>query len=217
MRSSFRRLRRVQSIRTFIFLTTPLAILLLAGCSSTQSILDPATTEAREITGLFYFIFYIAAAIFILVEGLLVYFVIRYQRRANDALPEQVHGNTPLEIAWTLAPALVLAVVFALTIRTMATTGPTSAPRGTINVRIIGHQWWWEYQYPDLKIITANDLHVPMNEVVNVTLESDNVIHSFWIPQLSGKMDVVPDHQNKTWFRAEQAGDYRGQCAEFFG
>jgi cytochrome c oxidase subunit 2 len=197
----------------------PLLILALplAGCSSTQSILEPATTNAREITGLFYTIFYVALAIFIVVEGLLVYFVIRYQRRAGDRLPEQIHGNTPVEIAWTLAPALVLAVVFVLTVRTMSSVDITAQPAGTVNVRVIGHQWWWEYQYPDLNIITANDLHVPVGEVVQLTLESDNVIHSFWVPQLTGKTDVVPGHQNHTWLRAETAGEYHGQCAEFCG
>lgn len=189
----------------------------LAGCSSTQSILEPASTNAREITGLFYTIFYVALAIFIVVEGLLVYFVVRYQRRAGTELPEQIHGNTPVEIAWTLAPALVLAVVFVLTIRTMTAVNITAQPASTLNVRVIGHQWWWEYQYPDLNIVTANDLHIPVGEVVHITLESDNVIHSFWVPQLTGKTDVVPGHQNTTWLRAETAGEYHGQCAEFCG
>lgn len=189
----------------------------LAGCSSTQSILEPASTNAREITGLFYTIFYVALAIFIVVEGLLVYFVVRYQRRAGTELPEQIHGNTPVEIAWTLAPALVLAVVFVLTIRTMTAVNITAQPASNLNVRVIGHQWWWEYQYPDLNIVTANDLHIPVGEVVHITLESDNVIHSFWVPQLTGKTDVVPGHQNTTWLRAETAGEYHGQCAEFCG
>lgn len=189
----------------------------LAGCSSTQSILEPASTNARDITGLFYTIFYVALAIFIVVEGLLVYFVVRYQRRAGTELPEQIHGNTPVEIAWTLAPALVLAVVFVLTVRTMTAVNVTAQPASTLNVRVIGHQWWWEYQYPDMNIVTANDLHIPVGEVVHITLESDNVIHSFWVPQLTGKTDVVPGHQNTTWLRAETAGEYHGQCAEFCG
>jgi cytochrome c oxidase subunit 2 len=189
----------------------------LAGCSSTQSILQPATGSARQIAGLFYTIFYLALAVFVLVEGLLVYFVIRYQRRTNSELPDQVHGNTPLEIAWTLAPALVLAVVFVLTVRTMSAVSVSAQPSPTVNVRVVGHQWWWEFQYPDLNIVTANDLHIPVGEVVGITLESDNVIHSFWVPQLTGKTDVVPDHQNKTWLRAEAPGDYNGQCAEFCG
>lgn len=189
----------------------------LSGCSSTQSILEPATSNAREVTGLFYTTFYIALIIFVLVEGLLVYFVVRYQRRSNADLPEQIHGNTPLEIAWTLAPALVLAVVFVLTIRTMAAVNVNAQPAASVNVRVIGHQWWWEYQYPELNVVTANDLHVPVGQVVSLTLVSDNVIHSFWVPQLTGKTDVVPGHQNKTWLRAETAGDYSGQCAEFCG
>lgn len=189
----------------------------LSGCSSTQSILEPATSSAREITGLFYFIFYVALAIFILVEGLLVYFVVRYQRRSNAELPAQVHGNTPVEIAWTLAPALILAVVFVLTVRTMSAVGASSQPNPTVNVTVVAHQWWWEFRYPDKNIVTADDLHIPVGEVVGITLESENVIHSFWVPQLTGKTDVVPGHQNKTWLRAEAAGEYKGQCAEFCG
>lgn len=189
----------------------------LSGCSSTQSILEPATSNAREVTGLFYTIFYVALIIFVLVEGLLVYFVVRYQRRSSADLPEQIHGNTPLEIAWTLAPALVLAVVFVLTVRTMSAVNVSAQPPASVSVRVVGHQWWWEYQYPDLNVITANDLHVPVGEVVSLTLVSDNVIHSFWVPQLTGKTDIVPGHENKTWLRAETPGDYSGQCAEFCG
>jgi cytochrome c oxidase subunit II len=196
----------------FVLLALP-----LSGCSSTQSILEPATSNARQVTGLFYTIFFVALAIFVIVEGLLVYFVIRYQRRANTQMPEQVHGNTPVEIAWTLAPALILAVVFVLTVRTMSDVSASAQPTPTVNVTVIGHQWWWEFQYPDLGIVTANDLHVPVGEVVGITLESDNVIHSFWVPELTGKTDVVPGHQNKTWLRAEAPGDYNGQCAEFCG
>ncbi len=204
-------------IKPIVVLAVLVFTLPLAGCASTQSILQPATSSAREVTNLFYLIFYIALAIFVLVEGLLVYFVIRYQRRANSALPEQVHGNTPLELAWTLAPALVLAVVFVLTVRTMTAVNVSAQPAATVHVTVIGHQWWWEFQYPDQNIITAGDMHVPVGEVVSVTLESDNVIHSFWIPQLTGKTDVIPDHQNQTWLRAEAPGEYRGQCAEFCG
>ncbi len=212
MHSLFSRLVKRAGILALLALALP-----LAGCSSTQSILEPANANARDIAGLFYFIFYIALAIFILVEVLLVYFVIRYQRRANSELPPQFHGNTRIEIAWTLAPAIILAVVFFMTVRTMATTSITAQPPASVKVTVIGHQWWWEFQYPDLGITTANDLHVPVGQVVDVTLESDNVIHSFWVPQLLGKTDVVPDHQNKTWINAEKAGVYNGQCAEFCG
>ncbi|MGB8646619.1 MAG: cytochrome c oxidase subunit II [Anaerolineae bacterium] len=204
-------------VKLVLALALSILVLTLAGCSSTQSILEPANTSARDIAGLFYFIFYIALVIFILVEGLLIFFVVRYQRRANAGLPPQFHGNTRIEVAWTLAPAIVLAVVFFMTVRTMSSTSLAAQPPATVNVRVIGHQWWWEFQYPDLGITTANDLHVPVGQVVSLTLESDNVIHSFWVPQLMGKTDVIPDHQNKTWLRAETASVYSGQCAEFCG
>ncbi len=204
-------------VRPFVVIALFVSALFLTGCTSTQSILEPANASARDITGLFYFIFYIALVIFILVEGLLIFFVVRYQRRANTELPPQFHGNTRIEVAWTLAPAIVLAVVFFMTVRSMANTSITAQAPAAVKVTVIGHQWWWEFQYPDLGITTANDLHVPVGQVVDLTLESDNVIHSFWVPELMGKTDVVPDHANKTWIKAEAAGTYSGQCAEFCG
>jgi cytochrome c oxidase subunit II len=203
--------------KNLLVLLLGLLALPLTSCSSTQSILEPATSNAREVTGLFYTIFFIALVIFIIVEGLLVFFVVRYQRRAISEMPEQVHGNTPVEVAWTLAPALILAFVFVLTVRTMSDVSASAQPAPTVNVTVVAHQWWWEFQYPDQKIVTANDLHVPVGEVVGITLESDNVIHSFWVPELTGKTDVVPGHENKTWLRAQNAGQYNGQCAEFCG
>ncbi len=213
MHSSLSRLVKSAGLFALAALALP-----LAGCSSTQSILEPASTNARDISGLFYFIFYVALVIFILVEGLLVYFVLRYQRRpASGELPPQFHGNTRIEVAWTLAPAIILAVVFVLTVRTMSATNLTAQPAAAVKVNVVGHQWWWEFDYPDLGIVTANDLHIPAGQVVDLTLLSDNVIHSFWIPQLAGKTDVVPNHQNKTWLRADKPGTYNGQCAEFCG
>ncbi len=212
MPSSFTRYLKPIFVVAVLLLALP-----LSGCASSQSILAPATSSARQVTDLFYFIFYVAFAIFIVVEVLLVYFVIRFQRRSNAAMPEQVHGSTPLEVGWTIAPALVLAVVFFFTVRTMQATSVSAQPAPTLNVTVVGHQWWWEFRYPDLNLVTAGELHVPTGQVVSVTLESDNVIHSFWVPQLMGKTDVVPDHENKTWLRADAAGVYRGQCAEFCG
>lgn len=210
---------RAKQFRLALLLCTSLALFFLSGCSSEQSILAPAAPASRQILDLFTFIFIIMAAIFILVEGLLVYFVIRYQRRkADEATPQQIHGNTPLEVTWTLVPALILIVVFALTIRTMSEVGPSFPPAiDAVNVRVVGHQWWWEYRYPDLNIVTADEMHVPIGETINVTLDSDNVIHSFWVPRLAGKMDVVPGQQNQTWLLTGQPGDYYGQCAEFCG
>lgn len=198
-------------------LITSLTLLALAGCQSTQNILAPFSPAAAETAQLFYFVFVIAVLIFILVEGLLVFFVLRYQRRAENEHPEQYHGNTKLEVTWTVIPALILVVVFALTIRTMGQVGPTNPPGQGIPIRVIGHQWWWEVQYNDGKVKYATDIHIPAGQVVNVELTSDNVIHSFWVPSIMGKTDVVPGHTNKTWLLSNDLGTYSGQCAEFCG
>jgi len=207
----------VKWVRQFIILITSFALFALVGCSSPQYILAPFSPAASETADLFHIIFWIAVIIFILVEGLLVYFVIRYQRRAAEEHPEQYHGNTRLEITWTLVPALILAVVFAFTIRTMGQAGPTNPPGQGIPIQVVGHQWWWEIDYNDRKVLTASELHIPAGQIVNVALSSDNVIHSFWVPSLMGKTDVVPMHDNKTWLLSNQTGTYDGQCAEFCG
>lgn len=195
-----------------------LSVFALAGCQTTpQDVLNPFSPAAELTANLFYLVFWIAVVIFILVEGLLVYFVFRYQRRAADEHPEQYHGNTRLEVTWTVIPALILVVVFFFTIRTMGQVGPTNAPSQGLPIRVIGHQWWWEVQYDDGKVKYATDIHIPAGQVVNVELTSENVIHSFWVPSLMGKTDVVPGHNNKTWLYTNQLGRYNGQCAEFCG
>lgn len=212
------RLFWVKKSRLFAILVASLT-LFLAGCSAylPQDMLSPNSPAAQEIADLFYFVFWIAVVVFILVEGLLVYFVLRYQRRAQEEHPEQYHGNTRLEITWTIIPALILLVVFGLTIRTMGTTGPTQAPEQGRPVIAAGHQWWWEFQYNDGKVKTASELHMPTNKVINLTLMSENVIHSFWVPRLMGKTDTVPGHQNQTWLLTSETGVFDGQCAEFCG
>jgi cytochrome c oxidase subunit 2 len=151
------------------------------------------------------------------VEGLLVYFVLRYQRRAAEEHPEQYHGHTRLEITWTVIPALILAIVFALTIQTMGTTGPTNPPGEGITIGVNGVRWWWEIQYDEGTVKTASELHIPAGQVVNVNLRSDNVIHSFWVPQLAGKTDVIPNRQNSMWVEPYATGTYLGNCAEYCG
>lgn len=159
----------------------------------------------------------IAAAVFVVVEALLLYSVWRYRERPGDdgALPTQTHGNTAIEIAWTIAPALVLAIVFVSTVRTMGVVA--SAPEGDLYVKVIAHQWWWEIQYPELGIVTASDLHVPVGQPVQVELTSADVIHSFWVPELAGKTDNIPGRTTHTWFSVDRAGGYLGLCAEFCG
>ncbi|HEX8996184.1 MAG TPA: cytochrome c oxidase subunit II [Ktedonobacterales bacterium] len=210
--------RRVASL-------APLLIaLLLAGCGNsslndithTPNMLDPQGPIANQESNLFWVILIIATAVFVIVVSVLIYSIIRFRSRPNSPEPTQTHGNTTIEIAWTIAPSVVLVLVLIATITTMfSIQQPKSA--NTITVNAIGHQWWWEFQYPDQHVVTADEMWIPTGTVVHVNLISNNVIHSFWVPQLGGKTDVIPGHDNSMWIQANSAGWYRGECAEFCG
>ena len=195
----------------------------LAGCtpSHPQSTFDTSGPVARSQLVLFYWIFWAAVFVFVTVGGVILYTVIRYRRRPGDPDPPQIHGNTPLEIGWTIAPALVLAVVAVPTVITIFDNANSPEP-GALTVDVRGHQWWWEFTYPhpddpDSKVVTANEMYIPVGEVVNVTLRSKDVLHSFWIPKIAGKVDLVPNNTNTMWIQADEPDDYLGQCAEFCG
>lgn len=188
---------------------------LAAGCAGSPSTLLPASSNATSISELFYLIFWIAVVVFVTVEALLLYSVLRFRRKSNDEMPKQIHGDTRLEIAWTLAPAIVLVVVFFFTYQTL--TALAEVPRDALPVHITGHQWWWEVEYPTLGVLTANEIHLPVMQSASFSLESKDVIHSFWVPELGGKTDVIPGHANVAWFRPTQTGSFHGQCAEFCG
>ncbi|MBI2169041.1 MAG: cytochrome c oxidase subunit II [Actinobacteria bacterium] len=206
--------RRASSTLRLALLAAPLA--LLAGCTdSPQDSLKPAGEWARKVDGLWDVSFLIAVVIFLIVEGLLVFALIRFRNRPGNESPRQIHGSTPLEIGWTILPALILA---GLAIPTVATIWDLAdEPKNAVQVIVTGHQWWWEYDYPDLEVETANELHIPADTQINVTLRSYDVIHSFWAPQLAGKVDVVPGHTNRLAMHADEPGLYLGQCAEFCG
>jgi cytochrome c oxidase subunit 2 len=197
----------------------------LAGCASATNVFTPASINAGQISNLTLVVFVIAAGVFIIVEGFLVFAAIRFRRKSSQAIPKQTEGNRRLEIAWTVAPAIVLAIVFFISMKTLGfvTTLPASAAQAgsaadpPLNIKVVAHQWWWEFDYPDLGIITANEFHVPVNTVVNLDIESVDVIHSYWAPELGGKIDAIPGHTNHTWFEALKTGEYHGQCAEFCG
>ena len=192
-----------------------MALLPAVALAEPPSPLNPASEGARQIADLYWLAFWIAVVIFVVVEGLLVYAIIRFRQTDPTVVPPKIHGSTPLEIAWTAAPAVVLLMVFVLMVRTMGASA--KPPEDAMLIQVAGHQWWWEFQYPDLGITTANELYVPVGQPVRVELTSNNVIHSFWIPRLAGKMDVVPGQTNSMWFQADQPGNYRGQCAELCG
>lgn len=194
---------------------TILALLPFTALAEPPSPLDPASEGAQGIADLYWSVFWVAMVIFLLVEGLLIYAIIRFRQRDPNVIPPKIHGSTPLEIAWTAAPAIVLVMVFVLMVRNMAVAA--EPPTDGLRLIVTGHQWWWEFEYPDLGVVTANELHIPVGQPIVVELHSDNVIHSFWIPRLAGKTDVVPGQTNSMWFQADEAGEYRGQCAELCG
>ena len=173
---------------------------------------------AKQQKDLFILIFWVAAFVFIAVEGALIYLLVKY-RYKNDKLPYQSHGNTRLEIIWTIVPAIVLAFIAVPTIQVIwdQQNGVPDDLGEPLRVEAIGHQWWFEFRYPDLEIVTANELYIPINRPINIKLQSEDVIHSFWIPKLGGKLDMVPLNDNYMWLLAEETGIYYGQCAEFCG
>jgi cytochrome c oxidase subunit II len=151
------------------------------------------------------------------VEGLLLFAVFRYQRRPAAGEPPQIQGNAPRGAAWTAVPAIIL-VVLLVTLRTMAADavlGPQGLAQGDLRIHVIGHQWWWEVRYLANQVTTANEIRIPIGEPVTVDITSIDVIHSFWVPQLQGKIDVIPGHTNQTWLQSDQPGVYRGQCSGF--
>lgn len=193
---------------------------LLTGCANSslpQDALDPEGPFARKVHNLAMPVFGVAGIVFVIVEGLIVYSVIKFRRRSDDESPVQVHGNAKAELAWTIAPALTLALVGIFTVGTIIDLDRVPKGDDVLKVNVTGHQWWWEYEYPDQKVVTANELHIPTGTDVAITLRSEDVIHSFWPPKLAGKIDVIPNRENHMTINADNPGIYYGQCAEFCG
>jgi cytochrome c oxidase subunit 2 len=214
--------------------------LLVAACSTEsgpengQNGLRPKGEYAKEIDNLFTPILWIAVAIGVFVIGAVIFVAIRYRAKpGSDDRPKQIHGSTPLEIGWTLVPAIILAVIAVPTVSTIFSLD--EAPKDAIEVTVVGKQWWWEFEYPKddggKQVVTANELHIPTGRDVLLKLKACdsslgvtpsgndqcNVIHSFWVPELNGKRDVVPGRVNETKIRTDREGTYLGQCAEYCG
>ena len=193
-------------------------LLALAGCGGSfpQTTLAPKSDFSAAVDALFTSIFWWAVVVFVIVEGLLLFAIVRYRARPGGPEPKPLHGHTALEIGWTLAPALILVFIAVPTMRTIfATAG--HAPDGALRVEVVGHQWWWEYRYPALGITAVNELHLPVGTPVQLEMTSADVIHSFWVPSLGGKRDLTQGRTTRIAFRADSAGEYWGQCAEFCG
>jgi len=193
-------------------------VLAAAGCAENypQTTLAPKGDFARLVDEVFLTTVRWAILVFVVVEGFLVYAIIKFRGKPDDPEPKQVHGSTVLEILWTAIPAVILVLIAVPTIRTIFLTAETPED-GALVVEVTGHQWWWEFHYPEYGITTASELHVPVGRTVDVRMMSDDVLHSFWLPQLAAKRDVFPARETRIWFTAEVSGRYSGQCAEFCG
>ena len=200
--------------------------LALAACADNapQDSLDPAGPNARTIDNLFTPVLWIAVGVFVVVQALIVGFLVKYRRRKDDSddeLPGQIHGNTRLEVGWTILPALILGGVAVVTVPAIFVL--EEKPDNAIEVAVEGQQFWWAYTYDEAAgaterpFVTANELHIPAGEPVYLTLTSKDVIHSFWAPRLNGKRDVVPGRVHTWTLEADEPGVYSGQCAEFCG
>lgn len=198
-------------------------VMVLAACSDPQSTVNPKSDFADDIQGLYLLTFWLGMVVFVAILALTVILPIWYRERPGREA-KQIHGNTRLEILWTMIP-VILVVIMAVPTWQVIADSSKPPPDGALEVTAIGHQWWFEFRY-DLAgdgedIVTANELHLPAGRAVFVRLRSEDVIHSFWVPQLAGKVDMVPGHENDLWFTphedAVRAEAYLGQCAEFCG
>jgi len=190
----------------------------------TPSIFDTASVSADAIRSYSVLVLGVCGAIFAAVTSLLIVTLVRFRRRADDdgREPPQVYGSNPLELAWTVIPIIIVFILGLVTMRTILDLQIDERPPGWMQVTATGHQWWWEFEYPELGVVTANELHLPVSgaekpQPVFLTLQSEDVIHSFWVPALSGKTDLVPNRTNHLWMEPREPGLYVGQCAEYCG
>jgi cytochrome c oxidase subunit II len=191
---------------------------------SPTNIFAPASTPANTIFGLSIFVLAVTGGIFLVVFSLLVYAVVKFRKRADDdgREPPQVYGSNQVELAWTVIPVLIVVALFMATARVIGSVQRAAKPSNAIEVIAIGHQFWWEYRYPGLRVVTANELHVPVSDPAHPTptfikLLSADTDHSFWVPRLNGKTDLIPNHPNETWIDPHETGLYLGQCAQYCG
>ena len=232
--------------KSFLPLTLLISTVLISiNCVSTkpQSTFDAHGPVAQSQLVLFYWILGAAIFVFIAMTIILLYTVYKFKRKPEDKIPEQtsldpmgykqhkndslypeqIHGNKKLEIAWTIIPFIILGIIAVPTVLTIFhNTNSPDISKNSITVDVYAHQWFWEFKYTNPnndseKITVANEMHIPVGKVVNINLYSDDVIHSFWIPKLAGKVDLMPGNNNHMWIQADEEGIYRGQCAEFCG
>ncbi|MBM4111937.1 MAG: cytochrome c oxidase subunit II [Phycisphaerae bacterium] len=255
--NTIRRATKARSIAALVVLAALIVIVPGAHAGSRTEICAPGVLpqSGAGVTGIFgadsppsesirtlaWLVLGICAAIFVVVEGLLLVAVVRFRRSSRETRggrssaggesaasnggetePAQLYGSNPIELAWTVVPLIIVFVLGLVTIRTIREVQLTEPPEGALRVVVIGHQWWWEYRYPDelgpgREVVTANELVVPTGRPVWLELESADVVHSWWVPRLAGKTDLVPARTNLLWFKAQRPGVFLGQCAEYCG
>jgi len=188
------------------------------------SIFSPSSTPAYSIYHLSLFVLAVTGFIFVVVFSLLAYAVIKFRLRAEDdgREPAQIYGSNQVELAWTVIPVLIVVVLFLAAARVIHAIEDAKFPPGTTEITAIGHQFWWEYQYPGQGFVTANELHVPVSDrehptPTHITLLSADTNHSFWVPQLAGKTDLIPNRVNSMWIDPHETGVFVGQCAQYCG
>src|SRR6201982_3967371 len=207
-----------------VLLAASLCVASSPGDTPVPSIFDPHSTPAESIRHLSHFVLGITGLIFLVVFGLLSYVVVKFRRRLADAErePAQVYGSTQIELAWTIIPILIVVVLFLATARVIHAIQDAAKPAEAVEVTAIGHQFWWEFRYPKLGIVTANELHVPVSDPAHPTptflkLLSADTDHSFWVPQLAGKTDLIPNHVNETWLDPHETGLFFWESAQYCG
>lgn len=193
-----------------------LALLLAAPTYASSSFwpVNPQTPQARSIVFLFWIVIGVSAIILIGVLGALLYFIVRFRGRPGQPDPRPIYGNLKLELWWTAIPFGLLVIVFGFMVGEVRSE-TTIAPNA-LDITVIGHQWWWEYRYPE-NVVAANELHVPVGRQVRLVLQSADVVHTFWVPELAGKEQTIPGQNNIWTFTAEKAGSYDGACSEYCG
>jgi cytochrome c oxidase subunit II len=201
-----------------------LAFATSTGGPDTPSIFSPASTPADSIYQLSLFVLAICGAIFLVVFSLLLYSVVKFRQRPSDdgREPPQIYGSNQMELAWTVIPILIVVVLFLATARVIHAVEDARFPPGTTEITAVGHQFWWEFQYPEQGFITANEVHIPVSDAkhptpTHITLLSADTDHSFWVPKLAGKTDLIPNRTNSMWIDPHEAGVYVGQCAQYCG
>ncbi len=211
--------RRAVAARLWALAIVLAPVLTALGCASwqtPQTTLDPQSDYAGLIQDVVVKLVFWVVLIFVVVEAVLIVTVLRFRSRAGSRPPRQTRGHGGLEIGWTVAPALILVAIAIPTIATIFKTQAQS-PASALQVKVIAHRWLWEFRYPTQHVTTANVMHVPVGRAVALSLESADVIHSFWVPAVGGTRDVVPSRAHQTWFTPRTPGTFPGQCAEFCG